>query len=245
MFTGVTSQQIRGVKFYLGILFTGSVVNYHVGMNNLDHLVIAANTLEQGVDYVRKSLGVEIPMGGLHQTMGTHNHVMQLGNDAYLEVIAIDPAAEAPVQPRWFGLDDALLRAAIRQQPRLVTWVMNTTDIHQQVDTTGFDIGTPTALSRDKLKWEIALTDDGRLLAGGMLPYCIQWHSSPHPSQGMADLDCLLQNLTIHHNRPRWISARLDAIGASHLVDVEALADSETPYLSASIDTPKGKVTLT
>ena len=214
-------------------------------MNNLDHIVVAANTLKQGVDYVRSKLGVEIPKGGFHQTMGTHNHLMQLGNDAYLEVIAIDPEAEAPAHPRWFGLDDALLRAAIRQQPRLITWVMNTLDIRQVIDTAGFDIGIPTKLSRDKLKWEIALPDDGRLLAGGMLPYCIQWHCSPHPSQGMADFDCLLQGLTIHHNRPRWITARLDAVGASHLVDVEAIADSKTPYLSATIDTPAGRVTLT
>ena len=214
-------------------------------MNNLDHIVIAASTLQQGVDYVRKSLGVEIPKGGFHQTMGTHNHLMQLGNDAYLEVIAINPAAEPPAHPRWFGLDEKLMRAAIRQRPRLITWVMNTMDIRQVADAAGFDIGTPTALSRDNLKWEIALADDGRLLASGMLPYCIQWGSTPHPSQGMADLDCLLQNLTIHHNRPRWITARLDAIGASHLVDVEAITDRETPYLSATIDSPKGRVTLT
>ena len=214
-------------------------------MNNLDHIVVAASTLQQGVDYIRKNLGVDIPKGGVHQTMATHNHVMQLGNDAYLEVIAIDPTARPPPQPRWFGLDEAPLRAAIQQQPRLVTWAMNAADIHQVVDSAGFDIGTPTALSRDDLEWEIALPDDGRLLAGGMLPYCIQWHSTPHPSQGMTDFDCLLQGLTIHHNRPRWITARLDAIGASHLVDVETIADSETPYLSASIDTPKGKVTLT
>jgi hypothetical protein len=34
-------------------------------------------------------------------------------------------------------------------------------------------------------------------------------------------------------------------MGAAHLVDVEAIADSETPYLSASIDTPTGTVILT
>jgi hypothetical protein len=61
----------------------------------------------------------------------------------------------------------------------------------------------------------------------------------------MADFDCLLQNLTIYHNRPRWITERLDAMGAAHLVDVEAIADSEIPYLSASIDTPTGTVILT
>ncbi len=218
---------------------------YHVDMNNLDHIVIAAATLKQGADYIRSTLGVEIPKGGVHQTMGTHNCLMQLGNDAYLEVIAINPGGNAPASPRWFGLDTTLLRAAIRHKPRLITWIINTPEIHQLVGSAGFDLGTPIALSRDELKWEIALTDDGRLLADGMLPYCIQWHSRPHPSRGMADRGCLLQSLTIHHNRPRWISGRLDAIEASHLVDVEPLADTRAPYLSAIIDTPTGTLTLT
>lgn len=218
---------------------------YHCTMNSLDHIVIAAQDLQQGVDYVRETLGVDIPGGGKHQTMATHNHLMQLGNDAYLEVIAIDNGAQAPRHPRWFGLDSARMRAAIREQPRLITWVMNTSDLQQLAAQAGFDIGIPTALSRDSLNWEIALPADGRLLGDGMLPYCIQWHSSPHPSQGMADTGCLLQKLTIHHNRPRWIDDQLDAIGAGHLVQVEALPDSATPYLSATIDTPNGIVTLT
>jgi hypothetical protein len=213
-------------------------------MNRLDHLVIAAASLQQGVDYVRTRLGVEIPKGGFHQTMATCNHVMQLGNETYLEVIAINPEAETPPQPRWFGLDQAMMRAALEQQPRLITWVMNTPDIHQLSANAGFDIGRPTALSRDNLNWEFALTDDGRLLADGMLPYCIQWHSSPHPSQGMADPGCRLETLTIHHNRPQWLSTRLETIGASHLVQIEALPDSEPPYLSATIKTPTGTVTI-
>jgi len=65
---------------------------------NLDHLVIAASSLEQGVDYVRKMLGVDIPFGGVHSAMGTHNHLMQLGNSVFLEVIAINNeiAAQGP-----------------------------------------------------------------------------------------------------------------------------------------------------
>jgi hypothetical protein len=214
-------------------------------MNKLDHIVIAAATLQQGVDHVRSTLGVEIPKGGIHQAMGTHNHLMQLGNEAYLEVIAINPDAEAPSRPRWFGLDGARMRASISQHPRLITWVINTLDIGLLVNATSFDVGVPTVLSRDKLKWSFALPDDGRLLGNGMLPYCIQWLSKPHPSQAVADLDCLLQSLTIHHNRPHWIADRLEAMGASHLVDVEALPDHEAPYLSATIDTPGGSVNLT
>ena len=213
-------------------------------MNCLDHIVIAAHDLKQGADYLGSILGVKIPAGGKHQTMATHNLVMQLGNDAYLEVIAIDPDCQPPRHPRWFALDTASMRAAIREQPRLITWVINTTDVQTLATQADFDIGKPTELSRDSLRWEFALPDDGRLLGGGALPYCIQWHSSPHPSQNMADTGCLLQELSIHHNRPRWLNDRLDAIEASHLVQIESLADSETHYLEAVIDTPKGTVVL-
>ena len=213
-------------------------------MNCLDHIVIAADNLQQGIDYLRQTLGVEIPQGGKHQSMATHNLVMPLGNDAYLEVIAIDPAGEVPRHPRWFALDTPQMRAAIREQPRLITWVMNTSDLQSLTRRAGFDIGTATRLNRDDLSWEFALPDDGRLLAGGMLPYCIQWHSSPHPSQGMVDNGCLLQDLTIHHNRPHWLSDRLDAIEAGHLVHIESLPDDQTAYLSATIDTPNGRVVL-
>ena len=60
----------------------------------------------------------------------------------------------------------------------------------------------------------------------------------------MADLGCELRSLTIHHNRPRWIADRLEAMGAGQLVEIEALPDHETPYLSATIDTPGGLVNL-
>ena len=214
-------------------------------MNRLDHLVIAAETLEQGVDYVGTTLGVEIPRGGMHKTMGTHNHLMQLGNSAYLEVIAIDPDGRTPLQPRWFSLDDALMRESLHRQPRLTTWVMNTTDIHHLHRNSAFSTGTPTELSRDNLRWQIALTADGRLLANGLLPYIIQWHSKPHPSQAMVDLGCRLQSLEIHHNRADWLRSMLGSIGAEHLVGIHALPDNESAYLSASIETPSGIKVLT
>ena len=83
-------------------------------MNRLDHIVVAAESLQQGVDYLRATLGVELPKGGFHQTMATHNHLMQLGDDAYLELIAIDPDTAAPAHPRWFALDQASMRARLQ-----------------------------------------------------------------------------------------------------------------------------------
>jgi hypothetical protein len=206
----------------------------------LDHLVIAADSVEQGVDYIRSELGVQIPKGGVHKTMGTHNHLMQLGNNCYLEVIAIDPDGAIPDQPRWFNLDDSLMRESLRQQPRLITWVVNTADIDKLSRNSVFQIGAATELSRNNLRWKIALTEDGRLLANGYLPYIIQWLSTPHPSDAMADLGCRLVSLDIHHNRADWLASMLKSVAADQLVKIHPLADSESAYLSASIETPSG-----
>ena len=96
------------------------------GNLNIDHVVVAAIDLEQGVRYVREQLGVDIPFGGEHPLMGTHNHLMQLGDAVFLEVIAVNPLGEQPVQPRWYGLDDPYVRARIAEEPALVGWVVNT-----------------------------------------------------------------------------------------------------------------------
>ena len=214
-------------------------------MNRLDHIVVAAQSIEQGVEYIREQLGVEIPKGGFHATMGTHNHLMQLGNNAYLELIAINPEGAVPAHPRWFALDDALMRESLRQQPRLITWVMNTTDIQNIKAFADLDIGIPTALTRNNLSWKIALTGDGRLLGNGLLPYVIQWHSEPHPSGGMADLGCRLESLELHHNRAGWLYDKLKSYGGGELVTVHALKDREAPYLLATIETPSGTKVLT
>ncbi len=60
----------------------------------------------------------------------------------------------------------------------------------------------------------------------------------------MADLGCRLQKLTLHHNRPDWLAARLESLGAAHLVDIDPLPDSECPRLSVDLETPNGLIKL-
>ncbi|MDJ0777049.1 MAG: VOC family protein [Gammaproteobacteria bacterium] len=232
-------------KFYSGNLFSGSALPYHVGMQRIDHLIVAAASLAEGGAWVSAQLGVDIAPGGKHVAMGTHNLLMQLGDSIYLEVIAIDPAAAAPARPRWFGLDSALMRDSLRHGPRLVTWALNTPDLARLAQACNFDLGTPTRLARDRLEWQIALTDDGRLLADGLLPYCIQWHSAPHPALAMADPGCRLRRLTLYHNRPDWLASCIDELDAGSLVRITPLDDDHAPYLEATIETPtRATVTL-
>ena len=89
----------------------------------LDHIVIACADLEQGTAWLRERLGVDPQPGGKHAAMGTHNTLLRLGPRHYLELLAIDPDAEAPPQARWFGLDERGIRERAAREPFLLTWV--------------------------------------------------------------------------------------------------------------------------
>jgi hypothetical protein len=206
----------------------------------LDHLVIGARALIDGVNYVRDHLGVDIPYGGVHPKMGTHNHLMRIGNDAFLEIIAVNHDIEPPKRPRWFGLDDPFIWQQIEQRPSLLTWVVNTQNIGNLMRQSTFSLGKAERISRGNLNWYFGLPDDGRLLAGGMLPYVIEWQTDKHPSANMADLGCRLSGLEIYHPYPRWLQSALSSIGALDLVKVHALPKNEVPYMIATINTPVG-----
>ena len=210
----------------------------------LDHIVVGAHTLEQGVGYVCDLLGVAPPFGGVHRQMGTHNHLMQLGQGVFLEVIAVNPEGDPPEGPRWYGLDDPFVRQRIERRPTLLTWVVNTPDIHALLQRAKISFGTPQRIRRGRLSWDFGVPDDGRMIAGGLLPYVIQWHTDAHPAARMADLGCRLQGLAIHHPFPRWIETFLASIDALDLVAIRALPNNAAPYLAATIQTPKGVVDL-
>ncbi len=92
-----------------------------------DHLVVAAATLADGIEYVAAATGATPRPGGKHVAMGTHNALLRLSERTFLEVIAIDPEGSRPARPRWFELDDIALQAELTERPRLIHWVARTT----------------------------------------------------------------------------------------------------------------------
>jgi len=49
--------------------------------------------------------GVRARAGGKHNGQGTHNALLGLGAQTYLEIIAPDPGQPTPSMPRPFGVD--------------------------------------------------------------------------------------------------------------------------------------------
>ena len=87
----------------------------------IDYIVLGAASLGQGIDYVSQKFGIEMPKGGEHLQMGTHNCVMSLGGQCYFEIIAIAPHMKSPGRPRWFGLDEPAQQARLSERPRILT----------------------------------------------------------------------------------------------------------------------------
>ena len=154
-------------------------------MAALDHLVVAARTLAEGVAWCEQTLGITPGPGGDHPSMGTHNRLFAIGSTvfprAYFEIIAIDPSAphgrsEGADSPsggprgapwvsevvthraRWFDLDDAVLQAAIAQGPQLVHWVARTAHLDAAIAALaaqGIDAGSAQQASRTTAHGEL------------------------------------------------------------------------------------------
>jgi hypothetical protein len=205
----------------------------------LDHIAVTAPSLDAGVAWVEAALGVPLQAGGEHQRMGTHNALLRLGDSAYLEVIAVNPAVPAPGRPRWFGLD----RIAPDASPRLATWVARTNDIRSAAS--GPDsLGQIEQMSRGALSWLITIPTDGSLPGEGVAPTLIQWQTEQHPSLLLKDQGCALVRLAGFHSDSGRILRTLEFLDLQDVVVLHALPFGERPYLVAQIKTPLGLKTL-
>jgi len=209
----------------------------------IDHLVVAAASLDEGVRWCEATLGVTPGPGGRHSLMGTHNRRFSIGDDAFpevfFEIIAIDPAAPRPGRARWFGLDRLDLGAG----PRLLHVVARCSALaalSAQLRALGHEVGALLDASRDtpqgRLEWQIGVRDDGELLFGGAMPTLMDWGRTPHPTRSMPASGVRLRQLVLRRLRPE-VARALALPGVDMLVE-------PGPAISATLDTPRGCVTL-
>ena len=146
--------------------------------------------------------------------MGTHNHLLRLGDTLFLEIIAPDPATGPLSRRRWFALDDPKLRAELAISPRLVTWVVATDDIETALREVPHAAGPAVTVdARRSGMADVGVPDDGSMPFGGAFPTLIQRpRRGPHPASGMPDLGCSLVSFEIAHPDAELIGRSLQAI---------------------------------
>ena len=226
----------------------------------LDHLVISARTLDEGTQYVADILGVAPAGGGAHPLMRTHNRLLNLWGGAYLEVIAIDPHAEAargpagaPPRARLFALDDAATHARLENGPYLSHWVVRV-DRPKHLPTWQAQypqrIPPIVPLTRGDFSWGLSIPEDGTFPAwqgagGGVLPSLIQWDTARHPSTVLPETGITLKALKAVHPQADIVAAQLQWLGAAHLIELQPADNpASPPALIAEFETPNGLRTL-
>ena len=226
----------------------------------IDHLVVMAHTVEQGVQWCEATLGVTPAAGGEHAQYGSHNRLFKIATPAhplaYFEIIAINPAAKRPANApgkRWFDMDDAALQAAVAIEPRLIHFVASTDDIQAAriaLKAQGIERGPAVHASRHSrrglLQWQITVREDGQRLFNGALPSLIQWGKTGdaeplrlHPRNSLPRSGVSLQSLAVTHPSADKLQAAYEAIGLSGVA-----VETGPANLSATLHTPRGTVVL-
>jgi len=203
----------------------------------IDHLVYGVPDLERGIRDVETLTGIRARYGGQHPRRGTHNALIALGCNCYLEIIAPDPNQPPPDSPRWFGIDEL-------KESRLVAWAAKTADIdrvHHDAIIHGISVGEARSGTRQRsdgtlLSWR--LTEPSSDPATNVLPFFIDWGSSPHPSRN-APQGANLVELCAEHPESERMQRSLRMLGLDMPV-----SHATQPTLIAVIDCPRGRVEL-
>ena len=203
----------------------------------IDHLVYATPDLTLGIDTIEKVLGVRATPGGQHPGLGTRNALVALGPSSYLEIIGPDPDQPKPAGRRRFGIDE--LKA-----PRIVRWVAKSSDLETVAAAAAqknVKLGPVIPGSRRRpdgvvLSWRY--TDPNIVEADGLIPFFIDWGTSPHPSATAARGATLLQVRAEHPDAMR-VQKMLDALGLELPVQ-----NGPAPAIIATIVSSRGRVEL-
>jgi Glyoxalase-like domain len=207
-----------------------------------DHLVFGAARLDEGARWLKERLGAPLSAGGEHSKMGTHNRLLKLSSFSYLELIAVNPEAPAPDQPRWFDLDAPGMAARLGT-PCLLSWVASTKGLSDPDFFAGYDPGKVHAMSRNALSWLITFRDDGSRPEGGALPSLIEWPEGIHPATTLPDRGVTLKGLELRVPDTERVEAALRSIGLDRAKGgIRVIQNKVKPGLRTFLDTPRGPV---
>lgn len=207
-------------------------------MLKLDHVTVIAPTLIEGVSHVQNCLDLNVPFGTRHDYMGTHNHRLQLGNNVYLEIVALDPDGTQPGRPRWFGLDNQKkVRSDWTEGRRLRGWVASTDAIDSVVSTRRAIFGDKVPLPATNPTFDFTIPADGSLPLDGAAPSIIDHRGDPTSMASIPDLGARLRSLTLEHPNPAAIETLYRELSIDR---PPAIVLAPNVRYRAQIETPTG-----
>ncbi len=205
--------------------------------NRLDHRMYASADLDSAIRQFEILSGIAADRGGSHPGRGTRNALLSLGDSAYLELMAPDPAQR---------LEGTFGATFVRmKRPQIHAYIVKGRDLEgTQTKLAKLGINTELrAMSRktpnnELLQWRLLIPLTNPF--GEFVPRVIDWMETPHPSETSVS-GCTLQAFEIGHPEAEQLGAVMDALDFA----ADTLSRSDSPYFLARIRTPRGKLTLT
>ena len=200
----------------------------------LDHLVVGARTLPEAQGCIERALGVAMQPGGQHAVFHTHNALMGLEDGLYLEAIAPDPDAPAPMRPRWYDLD------RFDGPARLSNWACAVEGMESVLPEMPEGCGTPVDVARGALRWRMAVSQQGTTPFDNLWPALIEWPRGVHPAGRLTPTGVRLRRFTLVHPD----AARLGPLLGAQIRDDRVAVEAGPPAMQAVFDTPHGERSL-
>ena len=199
----------------------------------IDHLVYAVPDLELAMDELESRLGIRPVFGGQHLSKGTKNALLNLGNGAYLELLAIDKTnLEAPL-PRWMGID-------LVHSSTMVRWALKTDQIEvvssilsaHRSDLGKVETGERQKANGDFLRWQMSLPAASPMV--DIIPFYVDWSkSSSHPCQDLTEA-CSIRDIQLSHPTPNELNQLFNEL------ELDLQIRSGQPEIRVAIESPKG-----
>lgn len=212
---------------------------YAAGVEAVDHIMVAVDSLERGIELLRQATGVTATFGGTHPGRGTQNALIALGPRTYLELLAPNPADPER------GAEQVANYASFRELTP-TGWAAQSMDAEAMgaaFAARGLAVGSVAAGSRvttagDTMRWAtLAPWPEG--VDRSVLPFFIEWVApTPHPAT-VTPTGCTLTGILVR--TPEADTVRTLLQSAELMVEVER-ADSSG--LRFELACPTGRVVI-
>lgn len=209
------------------------------GVGSVDHIIVAVDSLERGIELLRQATGVTATFGGTHPGRGTQNALIALGPRTYLELLAPNPADP----------ERGTERVAEYAEFRALTpagWAAQSDDavaMREAFTARGLPGGDAAPGSRvttagDTLRWAtIAPWPEG--VDWSVLPFFIEWVApTPHPAT-TTPTGCTLVGMQVRTPQADTVRSLL------RRADLQvAVVQADSSALRFELDCPTGRVTI-
>jgi len=213
------------------------IANVKPGSGQLDHLGLAVNNLEQGVNFVAKKTGIDPVIHPAEPGMPYQSASLRIAENSFLEILGPNPGHK--------GINPLKSLLKSMKEPTLWFWYIGTDDFDKfqsKIEHAGRCIERKTAQ-------EVEAGKDGNqhsaYVRGSIgpgfdpvYPNLIQWKSVP--SRSLSTI-CPVREFTVTTTDFKTAKSFFDKVGITTESLLLASTDSKS-YLRLVLETPKGDV---